>query len=256
MDLLVLGGVVEQLLDEAQLPIAAGERRLDRGCPPESAEPDHPVGPPELDRGLFALELEHARGLVRDHRIGGAHRRLADEDGAGRRHRLDPGGGVHEVARNHPLMRRPERDRSLAGQDPCPRAQVGRANVGAEVPDESRELQGGADGALRVVLVRDRGAPDGHHGVSDELLDLAAVAVHDASALLEVAGQELTDLFGVARFRECREADEVGEENRDEAAFRCRRGGPLILGAGLAGLSSRSERGAAAPAEPLSRCVQ
>ena len=153
-------------------------------------------------------------------------------------------------------MLRPERDRGLAGQDPCPRAQVGRADVGAEVPDEGRELKGGADGALGVVLVRDRGAPERHHGVSDELLDHAAVAVHDASALLEVAGQELTNLFGVARLRERREADEVGEENRDQAAFRGRMDGLLGLGAVLARFGSRSQRGAAAPAEPLSGCVQ
>ena len=256
VDLPVLGGVVEQILDQAKLAIAAGEGWLDRGHPAEPPEADDPVGPPQVDRRFLALQLERTGRLVGDHRVGRAHRRLPDEDRAGRRDRLDPRRGVDEIARHHPLMLRPERDRGLAGQDPCPCAQVGRADVGAEVPDEGRELQGGADGALGVVLVRDRGAPERHHGVSDELLDHAAVALHDASALLEVAGQELTNLFGVARLRERREADEVGEENRDQAAFRGRRDGLLSLGAGLARLGSRSQRGAAAPAEPLSRCVQ
>ena len=37
------------------------------------------------------------------------------------------------------------------------------------------QLERGADGALGVVLVRDRRAPDRHDRVADELLDGAAV---------------------------------------------------------------------------------
>ena len=104
VDLPVLGGVVEQILDQAELAIAAGEGWLDRGHPAEPPEADDPVGPPELDRGLLALQLERAGRFVGDHRVGGAHRRLPDEDRAGRRDRLDPRGGVHEIARHHALV--------------------------------------------------------------------------------------------------------------------------------------------------------
>ena len=44
----------------------------------------------------------------------------------------------------------------------------------------------------------DRGAPDRHHRVADELLDRAAVAADRRRHGVEVAGQELADLLGVA----------------------------------------------------------
>ena len=44
------------------------------------------------------------------------------------------------------------------------------------------EAQAGAHRALRVVLVDVRHAEDGDHGVADELLDRAAVALDDAAA--------------------------------------------------------------------------
>ena len=52
---------------------------------------------------------------------------------------------------------------------------------GPSVADGVDELEGGADGALGVVLVGDRRAPDGHDRVADELLDGAAVAVDDVA---------------------------------------------------------------------------
>ena len=46
----------------------------------------------------------------------------------------------------------------------------------AEGPHGVDQLEGRPDRALRVVLVGDRRAPDGHDRVADELLDRAAVA--------------------------------------------------------------------------------
>ena len=63
-----------------------------------------------------------------------------------------------------------ERDRCLAREH----AGAGLER-GIEGGDRGDEVERGPDGALRVVLVRDRRAPDGHHGVADELLDGAAV---------------------------------------------------------------------------------
>ena len=51
----------------------------------------------------------------------------------------------------------------------------------------STRSSAGADGALGVVLVRDRRAPDGHDRVADELLDRAAVALDDLARQVEVA---------------------------------------------------------------------
>ena len=102
--------------------------------------------------------------------------RLADEHGPGRGRGLEPRGGVDEVAGDHALVRRPERDGGLAGQDARTRLQPW-----VDGPDRIDELETGADAPLGVVLVGDRGAPDRHHGVADELLDRAAVALDDVA---------------------------------------------------------------------------
>ena len=71
---------------------------------------------------------------------------------------------------------------------------------------------------------RDRRAPDGHHRVADVLLDRAAVPLHDLPAQVEVAGERSSRTSsGSRRLGERREADEVGEEDRDEAPVRHRR---------------------------------
>jgi hypothetical protein len=98
--------------------------------------------------------------------------------------------------------------------------------------------------------VRRRGAPDGHHRVADELLDGAAVAGYHLGGELEVARQRLPDVFGVAFLGEGGESDEVGEEDRYEAALghdlTTVRVGPG-LGARLAGedAATAGERGVA-----------
>ena len=103
-----------------------------------------------------------------------------------------------------------------AGHDPDPGLQLGRV-LGAVGGDGRDELEAGPHGPLGVVLLRDRGAPDRHDGVADELLDDAAVAGDDGPGELEVAGEELSYLLGVSLFGERREADEVAEQHRDVA---------------------------------------
>ena len=125
---------------------------------------------------------------------------------------------------------------------PARSREAGRTDLLAERRDGRDEVEAGADGPLGVVLVRDRRAPDGHHRVADELLDGAAVALDDAPRVLEVAGEELPHLLGVAGLREGREADEVGEEHRDEP--------PLGLRRRRAGRPGAAPRRAAAPHSP------
>ena len=88
-----------------------------------------------------------------------------------------------------------------------------------EAAHGGHQLEGGADGSLGVVLVAGRGAPDGHDGVADELLDRAAVPLDDAARQLEVARQELAHLLGVAVLGQGGEADQVGEQDGDQAAL-------------------------------------
>ena len=53
--------------------------------------------------------------------------------------------------------------------------------------NRSLHLRRSAHRTERIVLVRDRDAEHGHHGVADELLHRAAVALEDDAEILEVA---------------------------------------------------------------------
>ena len=88
-----------------------------------------------------------------------------------------------------------------------------------ERPDGVDELEAGPHRPLGVVLVGDRRAPDRHDRVADELLDRPAVAGDHLAGELEVAGEGVADLLRVALLGEGGEADEVGEEDRDEPAL-------------------------------------
>ena len=84
--------------------------------------------------------------------------------------------------------------------------------------------EGGADGPLGIVLVGDGRAPDRHHGITDELLHGASMELDDLGGGVEVARQQLADRLGVAVLGDGREADEIREQDADEAPLRCRGG--------------------------------
>ncbi len=87
---------------------------------------------------------------------------------------------------------RAESDERLAGVDRDAQLQL----VGLlEHPVADR--QRGAHGALRVVLVRDRGAEERHDCVADELLHGAAEALQLGAQPRVVRGEERADVLGV-----------------------------------------------------------
>ena len=88
--------------------------------------------------------------------------------------------------------------------------------VAAQAAHRVDQVERGAHGALGIVLARDRRAPHGHDRVADELLDRAAVALDDLAREVEVARQGLAHVLRVAVLGEGREADQVGEQDRDE----------------------------------------
>ena len=225
MGVALFGRGVEEVLDASELAVAADERgfeacRLERAA---CARHD-PQRLPERYQTVLALQLERPRVREHDRPLRRASRRLADVDRPGLRSRLYARGGVDEVARDHPLAARAERDCRLAGQDagPCPEAWC--AHLVAERGHGRDEVERGPNGALGVVLGRDRRAPHGHHRVADELLDRPAVQLDQATTRVEVARQKLTRLLGVAALRRGREPDEIGEEHGDEPplGLRCR----------------------------------
>jgi hypothetical protein len=209
------GRRVEEVFQQAELVVAADEWRLERlgaVAPPDLG--DDPDGAPGGNRAGLALERLLARFLEGDRLAGRTMGRLADKNGARGGNGLKAASGVHKIAGNHPLVRRAEGHGGFAGQD------AGAGLDGwAEGLDRVDQLEGGADGALSIVLVGGGGAPDGHDRIADELLDDAPVACHDILGEIEVPAEEFPDVLGVAALGERGEADEVGEQDRDEPAL-------------------------------------
>ncbi len=209
------GRGMEEVLEQAKLLVAPHERRFERlRTVPAPALGDHPDGPPGGNRSYLALQDLRSDRLEGDRPACGALCRLPDEDRPGPCHGLEPAGRVDKIPRDHALVGRPQGDCRLAGEDAG-----ARRDTWPEALDHVDQLERRPDGSLGVVLVGDRGAPDRHHSVPDELLDRPAVPSDHVGRDLEVAGEQVARLFGVAAVRERREPDEVGEENGDEAAL-------------------------------------
>jgi hypothetical protein len=172
---------------------------------------------PRGDRLGFALRLHGLGFPVVDRVAGRTPGRLADEDAVDRGVRLQSRRGVDDVAGDHALaLVRPcvERDQRLP-----------RVDADAElelcllVEDPVPDREPCADGTLGVVLVRDRSAEDGHHGVADELLHRASEALELIAEAGVVRPEERPDFLGIHLLRARREADEVGEEDGDHLAL-------------------------------------
>ena len=252
MRLSLLGAGVDEVLDLAKLAVASYERRLQPLRLERAAEAgDHSPGLPERHLSFLAFQLERAGRLVHDRLLGRPAGRLADIDRAGLRLRLDARRGVDEIARDHALALGPERDRGFAGKHSRPSSQLLLADLLPERRDGRDQVERGADGALGVVLGGRWRSPDRHHGIPDELLDRSSVQRDDPPGGVEVAREELPHLLGVLVLGERREADEVGEQDGDEAPLRARR---LALRRRRF-RSPALERRAALAAEPLARLV-
>ena len=263
-------GDVEELLDQAQLAFPADQRCLQTvGTLGTPARGHDRTDRPERQRVGLALELVAAHVDVGDRRGGEQPGRLVDPDLAGLGYPLDPGRGVDSVTGHHAFVGCADGDRHLAGDDADPDGQAGQADVLTQGRHAVDQLEPGTNRPLGVVLVCGGHAPHRHHRVADELLDRAAVPRDDLTTLLEVAGQQLTDLLLVAVLREGGEPDEVAEHHTGHATAGHGRGRDLTgrraalrsaapaaeagtrhqLGPTYRALSG-SERGAAAEAEP------
>ena len=174
---------------------------------------------PHLDRLGLALRGDGIVWPIDDHPLGRAMGRSPDEDPVDRRGRLDPRGGVHHVTRDHRLPcrgRRVDGDQRLAGRDADPHVEIERIVSLVQLRDGVAHSERCADGAFGIVLVRRRRAVDGDHGVADELLDRAAVALQVAPERLVVAAQERADVLGIELLRARRRPDEIDEDRGDD----------------------------------------
>ena len=190
---------MEEILHQTKLCRPADERRLEADRPSFStALCGDTERLPHPHRLAFALQLPLAGVGVRDRRLRCPPRRLADEHCPGLGRALDAGGRVDEIARHHPLPLGAERDRRLPGEDAGSESQLGHARLAGERLDRVDEVEGRAHRAFGVVLAGQRCPPDGHHGIADELLDGAAVAVDHRPSRVEVASLELAHVLEVA----------------------------------------------------------
>ena len=85
--------------------------------------------------------------------------------------------------------------------------------------DSIAQLNGGRERAHGVVAVRGPRAEDSHHGISDELLDGAAVGIDDFLGNRVVARQQGTQILRVKRFAQCGRAGDIREQDGHDAAF-------------------------------------
>ncbi len=187
MGLVLVGRRVEEVLDETQLAIAADEGRLEAdGAVRALALRDDPERPPQLDRLGLPLELVRSRRLVGDRSLARSPGCLADEHRARLGRGLHPRCRVDEIAGDHALTLGTERNRGLAGHHARAGGQLRRADLVAKHLDRGHEIERRPHGPLGVVLGRGRGSPRRHHGVADELLDRASVALDQRPGGLEV----------------------------------------------------------------------
>jgi class 3 adenylate cyclase len=95
------------------------------------------------------------------------------------------------------------------------RAAVAAGDVAHRLADRER----GAHRPLGVVLVRQRGAEERHHGVADELLDRAPVALELGADTCPVRSLEGAHLFRIELLGAGGEADQVGEQDGQDLAL-------------------------------------
>ena len=204
------------LLEGSQLPLAADHRRVE---PPRTAghvslEAEEPVGADRRGLALEAqrLDLRDLDGIAHEH-----VRRLAEQDLAGRRGLLEALGDVDRIAGRKALPAAGVACDDLASVDTGPDCDR-HAPVPRELLVERREafahLHRSPNRPQRIVLVDDRNPENGHHGVTDELLDDSLVALDDGLHLVEVAAHHASQRLRVELFAERSRSRDVRKDHR------------------------------------------
>ena len=85
------------------------------------------------------------------------------------------------------------------------------------------DIQGGAGGAHRIVVVGAGCAEKRHHGVTDVLVDRTAIADDNPVDERRVTTHQLADLFGIERLRHGGEPAKIGKKYCDLPTLACRK---------------------------------
>ena len=209
-------------LEQRDLVGPADERRLAPDLQPRRGHGEGAGGHERGDGLGLALEVQRLERVVGDRRRGGAARAVAHGDAARLPGRLQACGDVDGVADDRVAL--PDRARQhLAGVDADPQLEGDVVEValelGVDLAHRLLHAEGGANGALGVVLVRHRRPEDRHDVVADVLVDLAAEALDLLAQAPQAAVDERLDRLGIHALGDRGVAGEVGEQDGDLAAL-------------------------------------
>ncbi len=221
------GGPLPDGVEQGQLSGSPDERRRGRG--PLGRGSDRLQREPRLDGVPLPLRGDGFELSIADHVPRGPIRLLADHEPPGRRRRLEPRGGVHDVAQREGLAglrTRPQGHDRVARVHRRPDLERSVGALPAQIADRVHDAQAGADRALGVIAVRDRSAEHGHDRVADELLDRAPESLDLLLRSRVEALEEVADLFRIGPVGLGREPDQVDEQHRDELALLASAFGP------------------------------
>ncbi len=215
----LVAGTLERVAQQSELDVAPDEARAavlaDVDAEPSAGADCEP------DRHRLRLSLRDDRRclVVDDRPVGRPMSRSPDEHAIDGCRRLHAGRSVHDVAGDEGLAlgrSGVERDESLAGVD-------GDADVQPVLDHRVAHGERRPNGALRVVLVRDGSAEDGHHGIPDELLDRPAVVLELVARTCVIRGQRRAHVLWIRHLGASRLSYEVDEHDADDLPLLPRR---------------------------------
>ena len=193
----------ERRPQDHEVVVPADERCLRPGAA-EARRRDGGDGLPRVDGLLATLHAQRAERLVPHGPVGRRVCHGTDDDLPGCGDRLEPAGGVHDVAHGRVVTAGAQGpDEDLTGVDADAHPQVG-AGIAVELLEALLHPQPGAHRALGVVLVCDRGTEDRDERVADDLVDLPAVRDDVGGEPLEGAVDDVLHLLRVGALRETR----------------------------------------------------
>ena len=216
--------------EQRELPVAAhqGGDAAARGAPEAALGIMLAHDAEHLDRGGHALDRVRPQFLTGESSLDQAPGGGADHDRVGRGEALEPGGHVRRVAQRQPFLATATAHRAhdhQAGMDAHPDRQLDPALGHEALVQPSHGLhhaEGGAHGALAIVLVRLRVAEVDEQAVAEVLGDVPLEALDHLGAHALVCAYHLAQFLRIQAGGEGGRADQVAEEHGEVAPFRLR----------------------------------
>ena len=209
------------------LELAAHERRhvlVEIGPVPHADR----LRAPQRQRLLLSLRRDGLERLVLEDVACGAVGLLRDSHAVHGRRTLDPRSSVHDVARDEHVTAfrlRTHRDHGLPRVDAHSYAEVELRVRVVEVGDRVEDAEARAHRAFSVVFVRDGSPERGHHGIADELLDGASIALDHAADASVVRSDARPYVLWILALRRRREPDEIAEQHGHDLSLVLRASG-------------------------------